>query len=174
MKKLKTVSHALIIVCLALVSWRSINVKTKVPEFTPEVLMKTLKDSGIFFPDIVWSQSALETGNWTSKIFVQNNNLFGMKQARRRPNTATGTRGGHATYQDWLASVKDYKLWQKSFKIDSNTTRERYYALLGRVYCKTPGYVTHVKKIVTNKAKPLEKKINYDPVESLASSDNPI
>ena len=174
MKKLKTVSHALIIVCLALVSWRSIHVKTEVPQFTPEALMKTLKDSGIYFPDIVWSQSALETGNWTSRVYVQNNNLFGMKLAKRRSTTATASKHGYATYTDWVQSVRDYKLWQKSYKIDSNTSREKYYAILNKIYSQNGAYVSHVKKIVTKRAKPLEQRIENDPESELLKNENPI
>ena len=156
---MKKLSHALLIVCFALVSWQTISTKNQTPEFSPETLMKTLKDSGIIFPDIVWSQSALETGFWESKVFSENNNLFGMKQARVRENTATGTRYGHATYEDWLQSVIDYKLWQKNHRIDSNTTRESYFKLLSKVYCKTPGYVSQVKKLVL-RAKSIEKDLN--------------
>lgn len=167
MKKLKTVSHALIIVCLALISWRGINVKSEVPQFTPEILMKTLKDSGIYFPDIVWSQSALETGNWTSKVYVQNHNLFGMKLPGRRSTTALGSKRGYASYSDWVQSVRDFKLWQKALRIDSNTSREKYYSILNRIYSKNPSYIAHVKKIVTNRARPLENKLTKLSEESL-------
>jgi len=156
---MKRLSHALIVICLGLISWKTISSKTEVPEFSPTTLMKTLKDSGIVFPDIVWSQSALETGYWESKVFSENNNLFGMKQARVRENTATGTKYGHATYDDWIQSVVDYKLWQKNHRIDSTTSRESYFKLLSKVYCKTAGYVKAVKKLIP-RAQELEADVS--------------
>jgi uncharacterized FlgJ-related protein len=45
------------------------------------------------------------------KIFVENNNLFGMKEARVRLNLAKGTQYGHAYYDDWKESVSQIMLY---------------------------------------------------------------
>lgn len=62
----------------------------------------------------ITAQAAHETGNFTSKIFKQNNNLFGMKLPKKRKTTATGEKYGHATYESIQDSVKDYSLYYKN------------------------------------------------------------
>ena len=59
-----------------------------------------------------------ETGNFTSKIFRENNNLFGMKQAKTRENTAIGTNHGHAVYCCINDSLIDFLLWFKYHGFD--------------------------------------------------------
>jgi len=43
--------------------------------FTPERLKTALKRF-VKYPEIVFAQAQLETGNFTSAIFLENNNLF--------------------------------------------------------------------------------------------------
>jgi hypothetical protein len=64
---------------------------------------------------IVYAQARLESGNFTSDIFMENNNLFGMKVAERRPTTAIGVNRGHAVYKSWRESVIDYALMQAAY-----------------------------------------------------------
>jgi len=64
---------------------------------------------------IVYAQARLESGNFTSDIFMENNNLFGMKMAERRPTTAIGVNRGHAVYKNWRESVLDYALMQAAY-----------------------------------------------------------
>jgi len=70
---------------------------------------------------IVATQAILETGLFTSPIFYENNNLFGMKEPRVRKTTAIGSNRGHATYDNWVDSVDDYILWY------NYVTRNRVY-----------------------------------------------
>lgn len=62
---------------------------------------------------ILVAQSLHETGNFKSKVFRENNNLFGMKEASVRPETADGTRNGHAFYSNPKESAEDMLLWLK-------------------------------------------------------------
>ena len=84
-------------------------------KFTRDNLVKELKRLNVRFPHIVLAQSILETGHWESRIYHENNNLFGMKQARARATTAKGTQLGHAYYDDWKGSVTDYALYQAAY-----------------------------------------------------------
>lgn len=59
----------------------------------------------------IFCQSWLETGNFKSKIFEQNANLFGMKLARVRLTTAHGANRGHALYTNCIESIDDYMYW---------------------------------------------------------------
>lgn len=66
---------------------------------------------------IIYTQAKHETGDFESDILKENNNLFGMKQAKVRKNYATGTNRGHATYKSKWDSIRDYFERQKNFNI---------------------------------------------------------
>ena len=66
--------------------------------------------------DIVKRQIRLETGNLTSRICLECNNLTGMRKARRRETTAIGRlKYGTAVYRDFRDSLLDYRLWQERY-----------------------------------------------------------
>lgn len=73
---------------------------------------------------LLYAQAYLETGGFTSAIFKENNNLFGMKQPQVRKTTATGNNRGHATYSTVFHSVYDYFLRQIEFKIKGRDVQE--------------------------------------------------
>jgi hypothetical protein len=105
--------------------------------FTPENLKAEINKLGIVYPDIVLAQAKWESTHFTSKIFEENNNLFGMKLAYQRDTTAIGKNRGHAKYKNWQDSVKDYKLWQSSNGSDK-LPRDKYFDKLSDVYCPPP------------------------------------
>lgn len=76
---------------------------------------------------LIYAQAKHETGNFNSKIFHENNNLFGMRQAKIRKNYATGTNRNHAIYKNLFDSVRDYFERQKNFRI-SNTNDSEFIA----------------------------------------------
>jgi hypothetical protein len=95
--------------------------------------------------DIVKAQIWLETGNFSSKFCRENNNLFGMKLAKKRPTTAIGKLDGMAYYPSWVLSIQDYKLWQTYFYQGEN-----YYDFLhNRGYAEDPHYIRKLKQITT-------------------------
>ena len=59
--------------------------------FTKDKFITKIKQLNLKYPHIVYAQAMLESGNFTSKIFRENNNMFGMKQARVRINLAKST-----------------------------------------------------------------------------------
>lgn len=63
---------------------------------------------------IILAQTAHETGNFTSKIFKENHNLFGMKYAGQA--LALGSKYGHAYYRDFFESIKDFARYYKRHK----------------------------------------------------------
>jgi len=115
--------------------------------FSQENLVNYLADLNIKFPQIVYAQAVLETGEFQSEIFKSNNNLFGMKEARVRPTTNCGTDRGHALYTTWQASVLDYALYQAAF-LSHIHTEDEYYRYLSEFYAEDPTYVSKVKDIV--------------------------
>jgi hypothetical protein len=118
-------------------------------EFFDELnLIFVLKGFNIKFIDIVIAQSILETGNYTSDIFKETGNLFGMKPAKLRPYTHYGEIRGHADYKgNWKLSVIDYALWQAR-EAKNVKTEEQYYFLLSKMYAEDPEYINKIKTIV--------------------------
>lgn len=116
-------------------------------EFTPGRLKEYILELNIRFPHIVYAQAQLESGNFTSHIFQVNNNLFGMKEAKKRPTTNKGTENGHAYFNHWRESVVDYAFYQAAYLNDIRSEKE-YWEYLGQNYAEDPGYIIKLKNIV--------------------------
>jgi len=116
-------------------------------EFSETKLKEYLIELNIKFPDIVLAQSKLESFNYKSKIFIENNNLFGMKISSRRPTTALGEESGHAFYSNWRQSVLDYAFYQATY-LRSVKTESEYFQYLSANYAEDSNYVAKLKKIV--------------------------
>jgi len=119
----------------------------KANEFTPEKLKAYILELNIRFPHIVYAQAQLESGRFKSKIFKENNNLFGMKQARRRPTTNKGEENGHAFYDNWKESVVDYAFYSAQYLSHIKSEKE-YFDYLGQNYAEDPKYVPKLLKII--------------------------
>jgi len=97
---------------------------------------------------IILSQAILETGFFTSDIFIENNNLFGMKEPRVRPTKALGSNRGHATYNHWTCSVDDYVLWYQY--MTRNKSYTNYFSFLNSIgYAEDGDYIFKLKTIIT-------------------------
>lgn len=116
-------------------------------QFTQEKMIQLMMDLNIKFPHIVMSQSIIETGHFQSKIFKENNNLFGMRQAQTRINTAKGTQYNHAYYDTWQESVYDYAFYQSRY-LGNIRTEEEYLNYLSRSYAEDPTYISKVKSLI--------------------------
>lgn len=124
-------------------------------EFTPEKLKGYLIELNVRFPHIVYAQAYIETGNFKSHIFKTNHNLFGMKEAKRRPTTNKGTENGHAYYDTWKESVQDYAFYQAAYLNDIKTEAE-YLQYLQSNYAEAPNYMQALlNKISDDKKKSL-------------------
>ena len=115
-------------------------------EFSEAKLKEYILELNIKFPHIVIAQSQVETGNYTSKIFKENNNLFGMKEAKQRPTTNKGTENNHAYYDNWKSSVIDYALYQSKY-LSKLKTEDEYLQYLSQNYAEDPNYVNKIKSI---------------------------
>ena len=123
-----------------------VNLKNK-NDFSEESMVEMLQDLNVKYPHIVLAQARIESGRYSSRIFKENHNLFGMKQANRRINTAEGTQYGHAFYQTWRESVYDYAFYQSRY-LASATSEEEYYYIIGKSYAEDPNYITKLKNEV--------------------------
>lgn len=116
--------------------------------FSEERLINKITSLNFKFPHIVLAQTKQETGHYTSKIFKENHNLFGMKEAKIRINLAKGTQYGHAFYDNWEESIMDYAFWCSTYAYKCDT-EEKYYQLLSRQYAEDPNYVQRLKSLIT-------------------------
>lgn len=79
---------------------------------------------------IILAQAKHETWDFTSKIFIENNNVFGLKQAKKRKTTCTGTNRGHGTYASIEDCVLDYIYYMENRKIPFHEISARKYVNL--------------------------------------------
>ena len=89
-------------------------------------------------PNVVLKQAKIESGNFKSKVFIENNNMFGFKKAFKRANTQVDTNRGYAVYDSWQDCVVDYALYQTYSA--KNLSREEYIIFLGKHYAEDPNY----------------------------------
>jgi hypothetical protein len=115
--------------------------------FSKDNFILMLKDLNVKYPHIVLAQSMIETGRWKSKIFLENNNLFGMKKAKLRITTAGGTQYNHAYYNHWRESVYDYAFYQCRY-LSKIKSENEYFQYLSAHYAEDPNYINMVKTII--------------------------
>jgi len=124
-----------------------ININDTLNDFSEDKLIDILVSLNIKFPHIVLAQAKLESGNYSSKIFKENHNLFGMKEARVRIHTSKGTQFNHAYYSHWKESVYDYAFYQCRYLSTLHTEKE-YYSYLSKSYAEANNYVDILKSMV--------------------------
>jgi hypothetical protein len=110
--------------------------------FTPERL-KTALEIFVDKPAIAFAQSKLETGNFISDIWIENNNLFGMHQPKNRPTYSIAESRKCAVYRNWFESVQDYRLMQEWYY---NRGYDHEYFM--QVYCPHPEYLKRVNQMI--------------------------
>ena len=121
--------------------------------FSEDLLKECLAYEGVKYRDVVLLQSKLETGYYTSDIFLKGGNLFGMKYPSQRPTVALGTYKGHAQYLHWSDSVIDYALWQRwymslGYRIGQDTDDDFYLVFLRCIpYAEDKRYISKLVAI---------------------------
>lgn len=90
---------------------------------------------GIIHPELVLSQAKLESGNYKSKVALQNFNIFGIKYIHRKPYQK-GELNGHAIYRSYKECISDFKL-----------TQQYYLKNIEDKYSETKGYSKLIKDI---------------------------
>lgn len=117
-------------------------------EFSREKLKAYILELNIKYPHIVIAQAEIETGHFTSQIFKENHNLFGMKVATKRPTTNKGEENGHAYYDNWRESVVDYAFYSAQYLSDIKSEKA-YLDYLSQSYAEDTNYVAKIKKIIS-------------------------
>lgn len=119
-------------------------------KFSEEKLISEIEKLNIKFPRIVLAQAKLESNNFKSKIFKENNNLFGMKVAKSRPTTNSGEQYNHATFDSWRDCLIDYCMYQSRY-LGHIKSEDEYFRYLSESYAEDTTYITKLKKIINGK-----------------------
>ena len=104
-----------------------------VSEDFQDQLLELIFEIKLEHPYIVLAQAILESGNYQSQVFKENNNLFGMKMPYRRSTLAVGINKGHAVFKSWKHSVYDYGLYQMAYM--RGLSENDYLDYLNKIYC---------------------------------------
>jgi hypothetical protein len=91
------------------------NMDVIINSYSEDKLISYLKALNIKYPEVVYAQAVIESGNFTYKKFIKDNNLFGMKKAKSRATLALDSEGNYARFNTWRESVIDYALYQSMF-----------------------------------------------------------
>lgn len=113
-------------------------------EFRDEFL-NLLFDMRVEHPYIIYAQAVIESADFTSIIFKENNNMFGMKMPERRTTLAIGVNKGHAAYKTWRDCVIDYALYQSIYL--KGLSEDEYFAKLERMYAEDEMYINKIKQM---------------------------
>ena len=96
-------------------------------EVNDSILYVFLKDNNAWYPEILLKQAKLESGNYTSNVYNNSNNLYGMKKVGKRLSTQLkDTYNGYGCYTNWCESVLDRILWDIYYFKGIKPTREEY------------------------------------------------
>ena len=123
----------------------------KVLDCNKQTVLWWLKTLGVKHYKVAYAQSILESGTYSSKICKENNNLFGMRLAKKRKTTALGQRNGFAYYQDFIHSIMDYKLYQEycfGSKLNEMSGVEYMFALKKAGYWEDSTYISKIQNVI--------------------------
>jgi uncharacterized FlgJ-related protein len=122
-------------------------------EFSEDNLRRLLELLEVEHIDIVMNQARLESAWFTSRVFKEGNNIFGMHMPRVRDTYAYEymiADGGRkvASYRSWQSSVMDYITYLRYYENLGYSTKN-YYSFLESVgYCEK-GIYTNILKSMT-------------------------
>jgi uncharacterized FlgJ-related protein len=130
-------------------------------DFNIELLLEYVNLINSDFNDVPIRQFILESGWFRSQLFLEYNNIAGMKLPLVRTTTAIGKALGHAYYNHWTDSVDDYIHWRDYWKEKGFSTQYYYEFLRDIGYATSEKYEERLKNIN------LEKLCNYQNSEFL-------
>jgi uncharacterized FlgJ-related protein len=115
-------------------------------DFTKEKFLKEIEKYSFKYPDIIIAQALVESSHFKSPVFIENNNMFGMREAKARITTSKGSNLKHAYYENWKDCLVDRALYEARYL--SKLSREEYFKYLDDTYAEGKGYSNLLKKII--------------------------
>lgn len=116
--------------------------------FSKDKLKEEIAKFNFKYPDIVYAQAIIESGGFKSNVFLENNNIFGMREAGSRVTTALGTKNNHAYYQNWKTSVADRAIYEGAYL--RGLSRSEYLQFLKKNYAEATDYDKAILKTIKN------------------------
>ena len=160
MKQISIILISIFLICLT--NNKYLHIEKDVYEHCPELyFMDNVKDLDFSIPvllqyldikypgynKVILKQFILESGWFTSDLFLMANNMAGMKLARIRETTAVNTYKNYAAYLHWTDSVDDYFLWL-NYHISKGFDISNYYEFLTNIgYAEKETYINLLKKV---------------------------
>ena len=120
--------------------------------FNDSIFVEYVLRSNFKFPDIIIAQAYIESSHFSSPVWNENNNAFGMRLPQSRFTLAVGENLNHAIYKNWKDSVKDRMIYEALY-LHKLKTKEQYYAYLDKVYARVgeTKYSDLIKQIIKQK-----------------------
>lgn len=109
-------------------------------------IYSTIFQLRIEHPEIVFAQCILESGRFSSQLFLKGNNCLGMMLSKVRPSVAIGVYLGHAQYEHWRDCLIDYALWQTAYA--RGLSSDEYLKYLDKVYAEDSLYSKKLRYIM--------------------------
>ena len=125
---------------------------------TIDSIYSVLECVDAWYPDYIVAQAILESATFTSDVFKENNNLFGMRPVSRRSTTQTGKKTDKPTYghyKNWQLCVLDRVLWDM-FRFKEMPTIEEYEKAIMQ-YAEDTEYISKIRKVMTDNEKKKKK-----------------
>lgn len=101
---------------------------------------------------LILSQAILESGHFTSNVFFQANNPFGMRPAKVRKQVACGQYNGYAAYESVAHAVEDYVLWMQAvcipLHIDTPEAFVRFLLSKGYFEADETDYLRQLRQLI--------------------------
>jgi len=128
------------LICIILLTV-SINVKGN------DLVLEYLKHHpSIIYKDIAYAQFSHETAHFTSKLFMQGNNIGGIKFKGSR--LSIGKLGTYAVYASWMHSIDEYaRIQARLIKVTHTLSREDYFNKVLPKYAEDKAYTKLIKKL---------------------------
>lgn len=117
-----------------------------------EVLYNTLKHYNFPNPAIITAQAIIESGNFKSRLCIENYNLFGLYNSNKME---------YFKFDSWISCVFAYK----RYILNKYEEGEDYYGFLQRInYAEDPEYISKVKTLENKILKKYETKEKSHPL----------
>ena len=114
-------------------------------DINDSILYKFLVNNNAWYPDILLKQAKIESANYTSNIYKNTNNLYGMKKVSKRQTTQlNNTYNGYGCYNNWCLSVLDRMLWDIFMFKGEKPSREEYLKAM-EIYAEDTLYIQKIQ-----------------------------
>lgn len=114
-------------------------------EINDTALYQFLLDNNAWYPDILLKQAKIESANYTSNVYKNTNNLYGIRKVGKRQTTQLNNiYNGYGCYNNWCLSVLDRMLWDVFVFKGEKPSEEEYLKAMG-IYAEDKNYINKLK-----------------------------